>query len=68
MSKTALNDDILRVFGMAGERMVTSLSIELVAGDLPRVTIKKLITQGELDQLQTLVEVHRLTPVREPQA
>jgi hypothetical protein len=61
----ALNDDVLRVFGLAGERMVQTLRIDLVPGDVPKVTIVKLITPGELDQLQTLVEVHRLRPVFE---
>lgn len=63
MSNLAVNDDLLRVFGLAGQRMVTGLSIDLVPGDYPRVTITKFVTAAELDQLQTLVEVHRLQPV-----
>jgi hypothetical protein len=62
VSRVTVNDDILRVFGLAGERQVTSLRIDLVPNELPTVTIKKRITAGELDQLHTLVEVHRLRP------
>jgi hypothetical protein len=65
MPRLILNDDVLRVFGLAGERHVTSMRIDLVPNDVPRVTITKLITAAELDQLQTLVEVHRLRPVLE---
>jgi hypothetical protein len=64
-SAWAVNEDLLRIFGMAGERMVTGMRIEVSGGELPKLIIEKCITAGELDQLTTLVEVHRLQPVLE---
>lgn len=65
MAVLALNQEVVRALGFGEVKQVTRLTLDILPGKPPTVTVEKLLTPAEVDKLATVVEVFRLEPKAE---